>query len=148
MYRFLNDFELLMPVQRLFSESQCYTINVVIYGNVASLSPISVHSFERQLTKSTMLVVEETAVKSEMAIVRSLNTTVVHTVSMFFLMLAMLRLTSAMRCSTSAPDRQYGFVRLSVSLISFNMLATASPVASPAFSGSPLSSFQRSYLNF
>jgi hypothetical protein len=68
MHRFVNDLELLIPVQRLSSESQCYTVNVVSYDNVRSHFSISVHSFERQLKKVTTVTVEETPVKSEVAI--------------------------------------------------------------------------------
>jgi hypothetical protein len=72
----VNDLELHTPMQRLSSESQCSTVNVVSVGTVASFFPMSVHSFERQLTKETELVVGEIAAKSEVATVRSRNSTV------------------------------------------------------------------------
>jgi hypothetical protein len=110
--------------------------------------------------KETMVTVEETSAKSEAVTVRSLNSPVddgffnvciddfVHSASMSILMSAMLCLNSAIRYCTSVPDKQYGFFRLFVSSISFNIFATASPVASPVFNDSPLSSFRRSYSNF
>jgi hypothetical protein len=94
---------------------------------------------------------EEMAIKSEMLTVQSLNsidgfhTTLkgdfTQNASILFLMSVMHYLNSAMLFSTSALDRQYGFSRLLVSLISLSIIATASPVASPAFNDSPLTSF-------
>jgi hypothetical protein len=110
------------------------------------------------------VAVEETTVKSAATNVRSLNSNVgdviftvsidnfstalvdyfFHSVSMSILMSAMHYLSFDISCSTSTPDRQYGFPRLLPSSISLSIFATASPVASPAFNGSPLSSFLRS----
>jgi hypothetical protein len=103
--------------------------------------------------KETTATVEEISAKSELLTVRSLNYNVciddfVHNASMFILMSAMLCLNSAICYSTSMPGKQYGFFILSASSISFNIFATASPVASPVFSDSPLSSFQSSCSNF
>jgi tetrahydromethanopterin S-methyltransferase subunit H len=73
---FVNDLELQTPMQRLSSESQCSTVNVVSVGSVANLFPTSVHSFERQLTKEIELAVGDVATKSEVATVWSRNSTV------------------------------------------------------------------------
>jgi hypothetical protein len=117
--------------------------------------------------KETVVTIGDTVAKSETAIVRSLNSRVVdaisavltdgvctvsisdfvYSVSMLILMSAMRCLTCAMRCSTSALGRLYGLPRLLSSSISFSIFATASPVASPVFSGCPLSSFCRSCSN-
>jgi hypothetical protein len=96
---------------------------------------------------------EEIAATSEAVIVQFLNSTVadgvstaliddsVHSASMLILMSAICYLSSTMRCSTSTLDMEYGFPILFMYWISFSIFVTASPVASPAFSGYPLSSF-------
>jgi hypothetical protein len=66
-----NALESQTPTPRLSSESQCSIVNVVNAGSVASFSPIPFHSFERQLTKETELVVGEISTKSEAATMRS-----------------------------------------------------------------------------
>jgi hypothetical protein len=64
-----------MPVQRLSSESQCSTDSFLSYGNVASCLPISIHYFDRQLTKETEVTVEKTMLKLEADSVLFLNST-------------------------------------------------------------------------
>jgi hypothetical protein len=68
-----NDLEPQILTHRLSSESQFSTDSVLSWGNVASSLPISIHSFERQLTKETSVIIEEMVAKSETATVRSLN---------------------------------------------------------------------------
>jgi hypothetical protein len=132
-------------------ESQFFTVNDVSCGNAASIFPISVHSFERQPIKETVVIDEQIPVKSETTIVRSLNLAVkdgIHNAPRLALISSMHCLSFAMRYCTSALDKLYGFLMVLASSISLSIFATVSPVASPTFSGSPLSSFWRSYLNF
>jgi hypothetical protein len=65
-----------MLIHRSSSESQYSTDSVLSCGSVASCLPISIQSFEWQLTKETLVTIEEMVAKSEIATVRSLNSTV------------------------------------------------------------------------
>jgi hypothetical protein len=138
-----NDLELQMPVQRLSSESQCSTVIVVTLGNVVSFFPISVHSFERQSTKETVVTDWEMAATSDTLTVVSRNCISVHIFVMLLVIYVMCFLCSSIHCWTCVLGRQYGLCILATSSISFSMFDTVSPVTSPTLSGSPLTIFRR-----
>jgi hypothetical protein len=158
MRRLVNDFDPQTLAQKLSAESHCSIDTVFSYASVTSCSPISTHYFERQPTKETAMTAEETSAKSEAATVQSVNSTdgfhttfmddFVQNPSILFLISVMRYLSSAMPFSASTLETQYGSSIMLASSVSFSILAIASPVASPAFNDSPLSSFRRSWSNF
>jgi hypothetical protein len=82
---FFNNLELQMLVQRLSSESQWSTVNMVTVGSAASIFPISDHSFERQPTKEMVVTDWEIAAMSETLIYLLLNCMCVHIIGIFFM---------------------------------------------------------------